>query len=153
MSNPTAQNHNTIMGERIMSQTNQSWQSHGQYSGLGHSQDLWDASEYHNWVVTSTQKKIIHMRQIDTTDPAIVNLAISSMSKCAGESFATSASAKTKASSLQRTDSEINQRQECRHGQSRSASTRIQSNKLWATGRGWNVKLSSSGRPVATEDL
>ena len=45
------------------SETNQSWQ----YFGEGHSQDLWNPSEYHNWRWLPEHKRIIHRRQMDTT--------------------------------------------------------------------------------------
>ena len=49
------------------------------------------------------------------------------MSKCAGESFGASVIVKhTTASSLHRNDCEVVERQECRHGRSRSTSTRLQ---------------------------
>ena len=58
---------------------------------------------------------------------AVVNPLFSGRSILARESFATSASAKQKASSFLRTACEKNLRQECRHGPSRSTSTKISS--------------------------
>ena len=45
------------------SETNQSWQHFGE----GHSQDLWNPSEYHNWRWLPEHKRIIHRRPMDTT--------------------------------------------------------------------------------------
>ena len=142
------------------SQTGQSWQFHWPFFGWRHSQRLvgpsedhnrrwlpsedhnwrWLPSEDHNWRWIFSYKRIIHRRQMDTTDTtgehhdshhtcskqfAVVSPLFHRISKLARESFATSASAKQKASSLLSNDD--NQRQECQHGLSRSTFTKIPS--------------------------